>query len=368
MRAATLSILSLSVAAFAVPVTPDCDTPGHGPAHPDGGVGLNGTAEYAASSDYDFQTLNLGVQQELLEMYLFHQGLANFTAEQFAADGLSAEDVHLIEHMANQEVGHLRLLSDIVGPARTAKPCKYIFPYNTIQEWINLSRIFTAVGESGVFGFLQHLDSRASSQLVGQAIATESRQQQIFRQYQGLFPQPFYFVPAITQSMAWTLQSQYLASCPKSNPRVKWQIFPTLNVTNTPNPNVLPDGSIPRPALSTNRTTVSAEGREIRLVWDNPGKKTGPDAAYVTSTNAGKPKFVAWISQLNTTYTPLTNISGNTGITLQPGGTIYGNNTFPTNNGTVYLLLTDHDLFVTPFNLSQIEPHVVAGPAIYTID
>ncbi|KAI0074649.1 Rds1 protein [Panus rudis PR-1116 ss-1] len=356
MLSTTLGLLSLAFAAAATPI------------HPDGGEGLNGTANYVVLSDYDFQSLNLALQQEYLELYLFHQGLATFSAQQYADDGLTAADLHLIEHMANQEVGHSTMITDILGPHRAAKPCNYSFPFNTVQEFFDLSRKVTRVGESGVFGFLQHLNSRPAGQLLGQAIATESRQQQIFRQYQGLFPQPFWFIPAITQSMTWTLQAPYLTSCPSSNPQVEWQIFPTLNVTNAPNPNVLSDGSIPRPAISTNRTTISVEGQQIRLAWDSPGKNVGPDLAYTTTSMAGEPKFVAWISQLNLTYTPLTNVSGNTGVTTQPGGEIYGNNTFSTVNGTVFLLVTDSDLFVTPYNLSMIEPHIVAGPALYTVD
>ncbi len=31
----------------------------------------------------------------------------------------------------------------------------------------------------------------------------------------------------------------------------------------------------------------------------------------------------------------------------------------------MFVALTDVDLFVTPFNISLINPHVVAGPALY---
>lgn len=30
-----------------------------------------------------------------------------------------------------------------------------------------------------------------------------------------------------------------------------------------------------------------------------------------------------------------------------------------------YIAITDSDLFVTPFNLSEINAHIVAGPALY---
>lgn len=44
----------------------------------------------------------------------------------------------------------------------------------------------TRFGESGVWGFINHLDSREVGQLLAQSIATEARQQMIFRQMSGL--------------------------------------------------------------------------------------------------------------------------------------------------------------------------------------
>ena len=97
-----------------------------------------------------------------------------------------------------------------------------------------------------------------------------------------------------------------------------------------------------------------------------------------------RPQYVAWISQLNTTYTDLTITGNYSGSTVQPGGEIYGNNTFPTINGTMYvsffllrvlsvidklshsfILVTDDNPYVTPFNLTMLNAHVVAGPAMY---
>jgi hypothetical protein len=84
----------------------------------------------------------------------------------------------------------------------------------------------------------------------------------------------------------------------------------------------------------------------------------GPNNSYVTSTTAGPPTFVAWVSQLNLTYTPLTVTGANTGYTYQPPNEVY--ETDPAVNGTVFVALTDSDLFLTPFNLTLINPHVRA--------
>jgi len=58
---------------------------------------------------------NLALNQEWIELDLFHYGLAKFSVEEFEAAGLYAEDRFLIEFMADQEVGHATLLSNILG-------------------------------------------------------------------------------------------------------------------------------------------------------------------------------------------------------------------------------------------------------------
>jgi len=223
----------------------------------------------------------------------------------------------------------------------------------------------TRLGESGTLGFLPHLNSQAAAALINQAITTESRQEFAFRQFEGLFPVPFWFTPTITQSMQWTLLAPYITACPAKNPKLMWQNFPALNVTNSPNATILSNGSLTTASLSTNRTELSAPGNKINLKWESPGKQVGPNNSYTTTTSAGQPQFAAWISQLNVTYTPLENVNNNSASTTQPGSEIYGNGTVPTVNGTMFVLVTDKDLFVTPYNLTLLNKHVVAGPALY---
>lgn len=113
------------------------------------------------------------------------------------------------------------------------------------------------------------------------------------------------------------------------------------------------------PAISRDRNDpVSFPGRQVNLTWDNPGLAVGPNNSYVTSTTAGQPAFVAWLSQLNLTYTPLTVTGSNSGFTYQPANEVF--ETDPALNGTVFIALTDADVYATPFNLTMINPHVRA--------
>ncbi|KAF8669615.1 Ferritin-like domain [Rhizoctonia solani] len=319
---------------------------------------------YTAKSAFDYESINLALNQEWIELDLFRYGLERFSTQEFDDAGLNADDRFLIEFMAEQEIGHARALGNLLGgPEAASKPCKYTYPFQSVREFVDFCQKLTRWGESGVYGFLPHLDSRPSAQILLQSITTEARQQMIFRQFEGLFPMPVWFETGITQSMAWTLLAPYLEECPKENHRIQWRNFPGLNITNNPS------GIDPNygPAITHNRTALSEPGREVQFTWEDPGKKVGPkNFDYVTATTVpGKAKYAAWISQYNVTYTPLENLSGNSGSTKQPDTLVYPDLSDPQVNCTTFIALVDKDVYVTPANLSLIDNHIVAGPAIY---
>lgn len=372
------------------------------PYTPAGGLGTNGTEPvYRVQSDFDYQSVLLGLYQEWIELDLFHYILATFSEEEFTAAGLTPSDRFLIEFMADQESGHATLLSNLLGGPGGATPqCTYNYPFTTVHEAFDFTQKLTRFGESGVWGFQAHLDSREVAQLLDQSIATEARQQMIFRQFAGLFPMPVWFETGIPQSWAWTLLAPYISSCPSNSKRLAWQNFPALTVLNQPNSArrnatqtgfnettgfgpAAPGSDVPADescighnetgfsctaSISQNRTIpLSYPGRELFLMWENPGKAVGPNNSYVTSTSAGAATYVIWVSQLNATYSDITNITTSNGMnfgqTIQPDVSTYEGD--PAINGTMFIALTDANITYTAFNLSMVNPHVVAGPFLY---
>lgn len=333
--------------------------------------------------------------QEFIELDLFQFGLQTFSASDFEAAGLTAADRTLIDFMAQQEVGHATMVSNILG-ASAPQECVYNYPFTNVREFVDFCQKLTRFGESGVYGFLPHLNSREAAQLLLQSISTEARQQMIFRQFDGIFPMPVWFEVGVPQSWAWTLLAPYISYCPPNQTRLAWQNFPALWILNQPNPartdpsagfnetlgagtNTLNDSSVSgpnacfnnagssndcSPSITQNRTIpLSYAGRQVNLTWDTPGKPVGPNNSYITSTSAGSPAYVAWVSQLNVTYSALTLINSSFGSTVQPDVATYLGD--PAVNGTMFIAITDDDPFLTPFNISLINPHVVAGPALY---
>lgn len=384
---------------------------------PAGGADTNGTIPYYVSSlaesgrrrltcnqhplsDFDYESFTLALYQEWIELDLFHNGLATFSVADFEAAGLNAEDRHLIEFMADQEVGHATMFSNILGAAVPAQ-CTYNYPFTTVREFVDFCQRLTRFGEAGVYGFLGHLDSRAAATLLLQAITTEARQQLIFRQFNGQFPMPVWFEVGVPQSWAWTLLAPYISSCPANNTRLAWQNFPTLTILNNPNTNAIDPqvgandsvnalpGSDPSSstvvagdnycpnataigedcsaAISRNRTNpLSYPGRPIYLQWGNANETIGPNNSYLTSRSAvaDAPRYAMFVNQLNATYIPLQNVSGNTGVAIQPNTSTFAGD--PTINGTSFIAITSQNIYVTPFNLTTINPYVYAGPALYS--
>jgi hypothetical protein len=401
----TTGALSTSVLAPSVPALPPpadafaypADGKLHGdqpaPYTPSGGLGTNGSAPvYRVQSDFDYQSLALALYQEWIELDLFHWGLATFSEEEFDAYGIGAEDRFLIQHMADQEVGHATVITNMLGP-QAPRQCTYDYPVDNVAEFVDFNQKLTRWGEAGVYGFLPHLNSGPAAQLLLQSITVEARQQLIFRQFGGLFPMPEWHTVGIPQSWAWTLLAPYISSCPADQTRLVWQNFPALHILNQPNParidgsnvwnetkgdiaNTLSTEDVEpadlcvnatgladdcRAAVSQNRSIpLSYPGRQVFLAWDEPGRPVGPNNSYITSTNVKQPAFAAWVSQLNVSYTPLLNLSvaDRTAYTIQPNTSTWEGD--PAVNSTMFIALTDVDLYVTPYNLTMLNPHVGA--------
>jgi len=324
---------------------------------------------YRALTNFDYASLNLALYQEYIELDLFNYGLATFSEAEFAEAGLGPNELEIIRYMAQQEVGHATLLSNILGPG-AAKGCTYNYTgaFSNVREYLDFNQQLTRWGESGVIGFLSSLNSRDSAALLHSSISTESRQQMIFRQLSGAAPMPFYFAPGYPQTFAWTLLAPYIQSCPSDNPRIQWSNFPKLTVSGV-DP-LAQAGS--QAAVSTNRTANVQPGQVVKLTWEEPGKKVGPDGSYITRRARGDAKYAFIVSHINGTYIPLENISGNSATFKIPAAkpvidsTVYlpGTETENVLNGTTVVAVVAENPFLTPYNLSLINDVLVAGPAI----
>ncbi|GAA6059433.1 hypothetical protein JCM10212_005372 [Sporobolomyces blumeae] len=310
------------------------------PFMPAGGL-IRKNPTYTAESNFDFQSLNLALNQELIELDLFHNGLARFSTQDFIDAGLTADDRFIIEHMADQEVGHALAITHMLGGDRAAKQYVYQYPFDSPKTFILFCQLLTRFGEAGVYGFLQQLDSRPAAQILLQSITIEALE------------------TGLPQSYAWTLLSPYIKSCPSTNPRIEWQNFPALKILNQP------DSLGGTPGISSNYTLTSGgnSGREVHFSWEDPGKVTGYDGLYKTCSFAGEPKYAAFIGQLTVSFAELYIVSNNTGYAKVPDSVVFPRQ--PQVVNTVFVSLTDQAVPVRPCNLSMILHATRAGPTWY---
>lgn len=128
---------------------------------------------------------------------------------------------------------------------------------------------------------------------------------------------------------------------------------------NNPNASTLYSLQGNGPAITHDRPhPLSSPGYVLSLEWESPGLPVGPDRSYTTNTSAmGPPAYVAWVSQLNTTYTKLNLTGQNSGTTVQPFDGVI--------SGTMFVAVVDAETYITPHNISMLNEHIVAGPAIY---
>jgi hypothetical protein len=81
----------------------------------------------------------LALNQEYIELDLFHHAIAQFSPEEWAEAGLGPEDIYLNEFMGDQEVGHATVISNILQ-GKGASQCNYTYPFKTVREYIDFSQ------------------------------------------------------------------------------------------------------------------------------------------------------------------------------------------------------------------------------------
>lgn len=136
----------------------------------------------------------------------------------------------------------------------------------------------------------------------------------------------------------------------------------------TNNPNAIAAGlDAGGAAISHNISALVHVGEELTFSYAQPGKKVGP---YHQITEAGphtygeKPKYAAFFSQLNVTYSPLYDVTGSHAKAKIPGGDVLQTGGKEIINGTMFVALTSHNPHLTTANTSLINSYTVAGPAI----
>ena len=168
----------------------------------------------------DADILNYALTLEHLEDKFYRDGLANYTADQFAASGFDSTFYNNLKEISSDETTHVSFLTAALtaAGATPVKECTYAFPATDPTSFVTLSSVLEGVGVSAYLGAAAQIVSAEYLTAAGSILTVESRHSAYIRSSlkQSPFPAPF-DVP-LSLDEVYTLAKPFIVSCPSENP------------------------------------------------------------------------------------------------------------------------------------------------------
>lgn len=224
---------------------------------------------------------------EHLESTFYTQGFAKFPDTDFAALGLTADQITALKAVAATEATHVTTLQSVITAAGTqpVQPCQYNFGFTTAQNMVSTARVLEAVGISAYLGAAPLVSTEPVLMAAASIVTVEARHQTFIRAASKAVPVPNAFDTPLGPRSVFTLAAQFIQSCPTGS-NLNIQAFPAI-------------------ALAGGGTGITA-GQS--LVLADPNSPTG----------AG---FCAFINQGMSMFAPLTG--GSCNVPQNMSGEVY---------------------------------------------
>ncbi|KAK7043167.1 hypothetical protein VNI00_008521 [Paramarasmius palmivorus] len=205
----------------------------------------------------DIDVLNFALTLEHLEATFYHDALANFTADDFAAAGYPDWVRKRFTEVAAHEKTHVDGITAVIkGLNGTAtEKCTYNFPYSDPKGFVALSAILETVGSSAYSGAAQFITDKASFFLynlhcrraypryqtyltvAATILSVEARHSSwVESSVQLANPWSGPFEVALTPNQVFTLAMGFIAACPSGNPALPAKANPTLALSKDAKP------------------------------------------------------------------------------------------------------------------------------------
>jgi hypothetical protein len=166
---------------------------------------------------------------ENLESTFYSQGFAKFPDSDFAALGLTTDQITALKAVGGTEATHVTQLSMAItaAGAQPVQPCQYNFGLTDAKTMIATARVLEAVGISAYIGASSLVTSKAVLTAAAQILPIEARHQTFIRLASKAVPVPNAFDTPLGPRAVFTLAAPFIASCPAGS-NLNIQSFPAI--------------------------------------------------------------------------------------------------------------------------------------------
>ncbi|THG99397.1 hypothetical protein EW026_g2952 [Hermanssonia centrifuga] len=187
-------------------------------------------AQRAGTQVTDTEVLQYALTLENLENAFYSEGLAKLDEQAFADAGYEPWVRARFEQIKGHEQTHVDALKAALGD-QAVEPCTYTFPYNDPKSFAALSMALESVGASAYLGAASLISDKSTLTTAASILGVESRQAAWVSSavlkglaWNGPFDTP------LTIDGVYSLASQFIVSCPDSNPKLPVTTLPKLAI------------------------------------------------------------------------------------------------------------------------------------------
>ncbi|TKA71003.1 hypothetical protein B0A49_04739 [Cryomyces minteri] len=178
----------------------------------------------------DPDILRYALTLEHLEDKFYREGLANFTAADFAAAGFDSTFYANLQQISKDETTHVAFLTSALEAANepVVAECTYAFGITSPSAFVATASILEGVGVSAYLGAAAQIMSKGYLTAAGSILTIEARHSSYLRAALAKLPFPQPFDAPLSPDEVFSLAWAFVVSCPASNPALPLKPFPAL--------------------------------------------------------------------------------------------------------------------------------------------
>ncbi|RYP43268.1 hypothetical protein DL770_011748 [Monosporascus sp. CRB-9-2] len=190
----------------------------------------NAAAEAMGLTDIDI--LEFALTLEWLEATFYQQGFAQFGDDQFAALGLTEQQIEDLKGIGSSENTHVVFLQSAIAQAgfRPVQPCTYNFGFTDAAGMVATAAVLESVGVSAYLGAAPLVADPGILGTAGSILTVEARHQSFIRVASGIAASPSPFDTPLGPKAIFSLAAPFIESCPEGSNLVL-EAFPTLTLS-----------------------------------------------------------------------------------------------------------------------------------------